>query len=165
MILNLHQIFYREDRIKEANLNDVIHAVAYVLVVTAALFICPIFTPGDIFSTPTIVMYLYGLLIIRPANIMQLYLVTGQELSIWKKTSIFTVLTLISAMIAGNFVEISEWRLFIIYNSLVLINATMCIRFVYSTFIELSIILDIDIFSIQKQIDRYQRELEYNELS
>ena len=165
VILNLHQIFYRQDRVKDASVSDVFQAVMYVITITAALFIWPILTPGDIFSTPVPVMYLYGLLIIRPANIMQLYLVTGQDLSVWKKTSIFTVLILTFTLVAGKYVEITYWHLSIVYWVLVILNAFMCARFVFLSFKELSIILDINIFSIQKQIERHRQEVEYNELN
>lgn len=51
-----------------------------------------------------------------------------------------------------------------VYTSLVTINAVMCARFVFYTFKELSEILDIDIFSIEKQVKRHKEEVEQKEL-
>ena len=82
--LNLYEIFFRKDRIREYNFNDVFLATIYFIIVTVSMAIFPYYTPGDIFSTPVIVLYIYSFLLIRPVAIMQLYLVTGQNLTIWK---------------------------------------------------------------------------------
>ena len=158
--LNIYEIFYRSDRVRDYDFEEVCRAVWLVILIILTIFLNSILTPGDILQTPVPVLYLFGLLIIRPIIFMQLYLVTGQPLLLWRRTAFFTVVVLWIVTIVGGYYEFEYWHLLVMYITLIAINALAALHMIYFTLIELGNILDIDVFSIARQQQKHERATE-----
>ena len=160
MLQNLYYIFYKEKRIRKGNVIAVGKAVLYALIVTLVMVFGSMYSPGRIlYRAPLLVAYLYGLLLLRPVNLMQLHLVTAQPLNLWRRGSILTLVILVLVTLHGESWGVGQTGIIWIYASLVLFNFVMCFHLLYYQCYELSEILDIDVFSIKRQIERHEKEI------
>jgi len=120
-----------------------------VFIVIASVSINAILVSGDILQTPIPVLYLVGLLIVRPVVFMQVYLVTGEPLILWRRTAILTIIVLWMVTISSEYFKYKYWHILTIYFTLNAINLLAALHMIYFTMIELSNILNIGIFTIK----------------
>lgn len=93
---------------------------------------------------------------------MQVHLVTGQKLSTWRKTPILTMLVLLITLLVGQYYAISYSTLLAIYLALIAFNFYASAHMIYYTVDELKRILDIDVFTIEKQVARANNDSSKN---
>ena len=93
---------------------------------------------------------------------MQLYLVTGQSLNVWRRTVVLTLIVLLLTTAIGQIYSMTYHAILSVYLVLIIMNFLAASHMIYYSVIELKQILDIDIFSITKQVERYYREISDN---
>lgn len=154
---NIYTIFTKDVRVRAPNVPEIVKAILYVLTVSVVMFWCATYTAGDILGTnPQVVCYLYGLLLLRQINFMQLHLVTTDPLHLWRRMSVLSIFLIVGVYTFGGTLGLGSTHVTLIYLGLVVFNMALCWHLIYYAMTELSEILDIDIFSIQRQLHRYK---------
>lgn len=120
---NIYCIFFKEKRVRKGNIRAVSKAVLYVLITSFILNYCGNCFPESMLKTaPLLVSYLFGLLLLRPINLMQLHLVTAQPMNLWRRGSILTLIILMITHVYADSLGVGIREAIVIYSVLIIFN-------------------------------------------